>query len=64
VSFQEETVSCVIDWKSDIRPSAATHADYTSQLAEYLEVTGAPRGAIVYMSLDRVVWIENNGVLN
>ncbi|NSY46545.1 UvrD-helicase domain-containing protein [Agrobacterium tumefaciens] len=64
VSFQEETISCVIDWKSDIRPSAATHADYTSQLAEYLEVTGAPRGAIVYMSLDRVVWIENTGVLN
>jgi ATP-dependent exoDNAse (exonuclease V) beta subunit len=48
----------VIDWKSDIAPGAQQFADHAEQLRLYLEATGAPRGALVYMSLARVRWVE------
>ena len=38
----------VIDWKSDVKPSAAASAHYRSQVRRYLEVTGIPRGMVVF----------------
>ncbi|RWH52858.1 MAG: DNA helicase UvrD [Mesorhizobium sp.] len=48
----------VVDWKSDIAPGPRQLADHVDQLRLYLAATGAPRGALVYMSLGRVRWVE------
>ena len=51
VSVVGGQVQAVLDWKGDVAPSAQDRAGYRGQLAEYLEATGAMRGALVYMSL-------------
>lgn len=51
-------VEAVIDWKSDVAPTPGAMAGHADQLRLYLEATGAQRGAIVYMSLGRVRWID------
>jgi hypothetical protein len=40
-------------------PTAKDRAGYVGQL-EYLSATGAPRGALVYMSLGETVWVSND----
>lgn len=45
----------VIDWKSDVDPSAATLDHYRAQVGGYLEITGARQGLIVLMTSGRVV---------
>jgi hypothetical protein len=47
----------VLDWKSDISPSRNDRSGHIAQLKDYIETIGAPKGAIVYMSLGEVVWI-------
>jgi CRISPR-associated exonuclease Cas4 len=51
-------LDAVIDWKSDIAPGSQQMADHVDQVRLYLAATGAPRGALVYMSLGRVRWVE------
>jgi ATP-dependent exoDNAse (exonuclease V) beta subunit len=53
-------VIAVLDWKSDIAPSREERLGYIGQLSEYLSATRARRGALVYMSLGEVVWVEND----
>jgi len=53
-----QRIALVIDWKSDVNLAAAAHSAHVAQLRDYLGVTGAERGAIVYMSADRVSWVE------
>jgi ATP-dependent exoDNAse (exonuclease V) beta subunit len=50
-------IEVVIDWKSDLNPTAAERAAYVGQVAAYMRVTGAPRGALVYLSRREVVWV-------
>jgi len=47
----------VFDWKSDVAPSAAHRQAYAGQLLEYMEAVGAPRGAVVYLTLRELDWI-------
>jgi len=49
----------VIDWKSDIAPGPRQIEDHVDQLRLYLAATDAPRGALVYMSLGQVRWVES-----
>ena len=58
VALVDDRVMCVVDWKSDVTPSAASHAAHVMQLSEYLDVTAAPKGAIVYMTSGQVVWVK------
>lgn len=51
-------IALVIDWKSDVNPVAVAHNAHVAQLRDYLLVTGAEQGAIVYMSAAQVVWVE------
>ena len=51
-------VIAAFDWKSDTAPSKEERLGYIGQLSGYLEATGAPRGALVYMSLGEVVWLQ------
>jgi exodeoxyribonuclease-5 len=40
----------IIDWKSDVAPTAETIDHYGAQVRAYLDVTGAERGLIVFMT--------------
>ena len=40
----------VIDWKSDVNPSPAASDHYRLQVRRYLEVTGIPRGMVVFVT--------------
>ena len=58
VVVEDGRIEVVVDWKSDVNPTAQERAGYVGQLADYLAVTGAPRGAIVYMTRREVVWVR------
>jgi ATP-dependent exoDNAse (exonuclease V) beta subunit len=45
----------VVDWKSDVNPSAATLDHYHGQVGAYLEITGAREGLIVLMTSGQVI---------
>ena len=40
----------VVDWKSDVAPTAATVAHYRAQVRAYLSATGAREGLIVFLT--------------
>jgi ATP-dependent exoDNAse (exonuclease V) beta subunit len=58
VAVQRDVLRAVLDWKSDVSPSGDDRAHHAAQLKDYLDAIGAPKGAVVYMSLGEVVWIE------
>ena len=58
VAVRGEENLAVLDWKSDISPSRNDRLSHIAQLKDYVETVGAPKGAIVYMSLGEVVWIQ------
>ncbi|MBN8990644.1 MAG: UvrD-helicase domain-containing protein [Rhizobiales bacterium] len=58
VAVRGETLLAVLDWKSDVSPSREDRSGHIAQLTDYVSTIGAPKGAIVYMSLGEVVWIE------
>ena len=45
----------VVDWKSDVDPSPAALEHYRAQVRAYLDITGARKGLIVFMTSGRVV---------
>jgi CRISPR-associated exonuclease Cas4 len=47
----------VFDWKSDIAPESASRDAYARQLALYVDVLGAERGAVVYMTSGQIEWV-------
>ncbi|KRR26268.1 DNA helicase [Bradyrhizobium lablabi] len=57
-AIEEERITLVIDWKSDVNPAPAAHSAHVAQLRDYLRVTGAGRGVIVYMSTAQVSWVD------
>jgi ATP-dependent exoDNAse (exonuclease V) beta subunit len=48
----------VIDWKSDVRPDARTVEHYRAQVRAYLDMTGAERGLIVFVTTGAIVAVE------
>jgi CRISPR-associated exonuclease Cas4 len=48
----------VVDWKSDVEPATLDIQIHIGQLREYMRATGAPRGALVYMTPGIVQWVE------
>ena len=58
LAIRENKIDVAIDWKSDVKPTTSIRAAYAGQLRDYLEATGAARGALVFMSLGEVVWVE------
>lgn len=57
VCYRAGTPQIVFDWKSDINPDAAARAAYANQLGQYVQVLGAERGALIYMTLGQVQWV-------
>jgi CRISPR-associated exonuclease Cas4 len=58
LAIRDGRIDAAIDWKSDVNPTAALRAAYGRQLRDYLEATGAQRGAVVFLTLGEVAWIE------
>lgn len=58
-----EQVLGVVDWKSDIAPSAGTKAMYVGQVSDYLQVTGAVAGAVVFVSSGEITWVGDRQLL-
>ena len=57
-AIQGDRITLIVDWKSDVNPTAATHGAHVAQLRDYLRVTNAQRGAVVYMTSAQVFWVE------
>ena len=47
----------VIDWKSDVQPTAETINHYRAQVANYLDVTGTKRGLIVLVTSGEILTV-------
>jgi CRISPR-associated exonuclease Cas4 len=58
VRYRNGGAEIVFDWKSDVRPEPAQRATYARQLAQYVHVLGAKRGAIVYMTTGEIQWVD------
>jgi len=58
VAVRGKECLAVLDWKSDILPSRDDRSGHIAQLKDYVETIGAPKGAIVYMSLGEVIWVQ------
>ena len=50
-------IQVVLDWKSDVAPSAAARNAHRDQMLTYMQATSAKRGAIVYMTNGAVTWL-------
>ena len=51
---EDKRIDVVVDWKSDIEPSAATVNVYREQVRDYLAVTGGNEGLIVFVTTGRI----------
>ena len=49
IAFNDDgSPEVVIDWKSDVDPTADAIAHYKKQVRAYMEMTGTPKGLIVF----------------
>jgi ATP-dependent exoDNAse (exonuclease V) beta subunit len=58
IAYAGDRAEVVVDWKSDVDPSDADIRFHAGQLADYLQATGALRGALVYMTPGLVHWVS------
>jgi CRISPR-associated exonuclease Cas4 len=52
--------STVVDWKSDVAPTDEDIQAHAGQLMSYMTVSGASRGALVYMTSGTIRWVERS----
>jgi ATP-dependent exoDNAse (exonuclease V) beta subunit len=57
VAWENDAPTVVLDWKSDVQTTPEVRTRYRGQLQEYMTAVGAPRGALVYMTLGEVAWV-------
>jgi CRISPR-associated exonuclease Cas4 len=62
VVIRQGRIEVVIDWKSDVGITPALRSTYARQLQRYLAATGAERGALVFMSLGEIAWVERAAI--
>jgi ATP-dependent exoDNAse (exonuclease V) beta subunit len=48
----------IIDWKSDVAPEPQTIEHYLSQVRAYLDITGAERGMIVFVTSSTIIHVS------
>ncbi len=49
----------VIDWKSDVQPTAETLNHYRAQVRAYLDMTGTDRGLIVLVTTGQLITVTS-----
>ncbi|MDO8434051.1 MAG: 3'-5' exonuclease [Candidatus Binatus sp.] len=59
VVIEAGRVEAVIDWKSDVNPTAADIEMYRGQVRDYLKATGAGLGLIVFLTSGRVQRVQS-----
>jgi CRISPR-associated exonuclease Cas4 len=59
IAYDNDQPSTVLDWKSDVAPTNQDIQTHARQLSDYMVATGAPRGALVYMTSGTVHWIDS-----
>jgi CRISPR-associated exonuclease Cas4 len=60
IAFEAGVAIAAFDWKSDVAPTKDDYNANASQLLEYLELTGAEKGAVVYMTSGEVRWVRRD----
>ncbi len=58
ISYADGKPEIVFDWKSDVAPTDSDRATYGWQVRSYATSVGAARGAVVYMTLGQIQWVE------
>ena len=58
IAVRDAQVSVVVDWKSDVAPTAADVRAHAGQIRHYMAALNAARGALVYMTSGAVQWVE------
>jgi CRISPR-associated exonuclease Cas4 len=61
VRYRDGRACIVFDWKSDVAPEPTTRAIYAHQLSIYVDVLGAERGAVIYMTTGQIDWVGPKG---
>jgi exodeoxyribonuclease-5 len=51
-------IDLVVDWKTDVNPSAQQIEHYCEQLRDYLAATGAPEGLLVFVTTGKLVRVR------
>jgi hypothetical protein len=51
-------IDLVIDWKTDINPSARQIDLYREQIRDYLDATRAPEGLLVFVTTGQVIAVR------
>lgn len=60
IAYEGGVPVAAFDWKSDVAPTSDDHDSHASQLLEYLELIGASKGAVVYMTTGEVRWVHRH----
>jgi CRISPR-associated exonuclease Cas4 len=58
IAVRDGQVSIVVDWKSDVAPTAKDFRSHADQIRHYMATLDAARGALVYMTSGTVLWVE------
>ena len=61
IAFDAGRAVAAFDWKSNVNPTDDVLREHKAQLAQYLQLIDAPRGAIVYMTQENFRWIAPDG---
>jgi ATP-dependent exoDNAse (exonuclease V) beta subunit len=64
IAFEAGVPVAAFDGKSDVAPTLGDHDAYASQLLEYLELIGAEKGAVVYMTSGDIRWVYRDSSAN
>jgi ATP-dependent exoDNAse (exonuclease V) beta subunit len=59
----EGVVIGVVDWKTDVSATDETRSIYAAQVGDYLRMTAAVAGAIVFVSTGEILWIGDRYAL-
>ena len=59
IMVENGCAALVVDWKSDVAPGPQQVREHVEQIQLYLGATGAPRGALVYLSSRTVQWVRS-----
>jgi ATP-dependent exoDNAse (exonuclease V) beta subunit len=58
IAVRDGQVTVVVDWKSDVAPTAEDIRAHAGQIRHYMAALDAARGALVYMTSGTVQWVE------
>lgn len=61
IALEGGVAIAAFDWKSDVHPTEESRHQHRMQLAQYLQLIGAPTGAVVYVTTLEFQWVTPDG---